>query len=249
MKQKKGQTNLSGALSGFLVLAILAAFLLPWRNVNWGKMQYTPAEVVTVAGEAKSQEANSTAVFSAGVDAVNNDKDAAVKEVNDTIKTVIESMKKFGIAAEDIKTQNMSIYQNEESFWEDGVQRTRKGQWRVNNSIEIKLRDMSKASELTDLLTSSGANNVWGPNFQLEDTSEQETALFEAAMENAKVKAEAAASAAGRKLGKVLSVTEGVSGSIIGPMYRATDGMGGGAALEPGTSTVSKSLTVTFELN
>lgn len=248
MKQQIGQTNLASALSGFLVLAILAAFLLPWRNVNWGRMQYTPSEVVVVSGVAKSQQANQTAVFSAGVDAVNNDKDAAVKEVNEKIAAVIESMKKFGIAEKDIKTQNMSIYQNEESFWEDGVQRTRKGQWRVNNSIEIKLRDMSKASELTSLLTSSGANNVWGPNFALEDTSEEETALFDAAMENAKVKAEAAAKAAGRELGKVLSVTEGGGSSMTEPFYRAADGMGGGAPLEPGSSTVSKSLTVTFEL-
>ncbi len=67
-------------------------------------------------------------------------------------------------------------------------------------------------------------------------------------MTDAKEKAEIIAKASGRKLGKVLTVTEGSAGSNLLPMYAAKEGMGGGASVEPGTSTVSKSMTVTFEL-
>jgi len=72
--------------------------------------------------------------------------------------------------------------------------------------------------------------------------------LFDEAMKNAKEKAEAVAKSSGRKLGKVLSVTEGGTSNAYPVMYAAKDSMGGGASVEPGSSTVSKSVTVVFEL-
>jgi uncharacterized protein YggE len=107
---------------------------------------------------------------------------------------------------------------------------------------------VSKTQELVDLLNKSGANNVYGPNFRIEETNEAEKGLVDSAMTDAKEKAEIIAKSAGRKLGKVMNVSEG-SGGVSYPMYSAkADGLGGGAAAEPGTSTISKILTVTFEL-
>lgn len=228
---------------------IIAAFVLPWNRINWGKFSWQPAETVTVTGEARSIEKNQIASFTAGVEAVKDNKDEAVKEVNGKVEALIKAAKDFGIKAEDITTQNLSIYQSEEMYWDNGVQKSRKGQWRVNNSIEITLREVDKASGLADVLTSSGANNVWGPNFRMDDTNAAETALFDEAMKNAKEKAEAVAKASGRSLGKVLSVNEGSGTSNIFPLYAAKDGMGGGGApVEPGSGTVSKSVTVVYEM-
>jgi uncharacterized protein YggE len=74
---------------------------------------------------------------------------------------------------------------------------------------------------------------------------------MEAAIADAKVKAEAMAKASGATLGRVISVSEGMtSGGIIYPMAMK-DGMGGGgggASLESGTSTVAKSVTVVWEI-
>lgn len=232
------------------IVGAIIIVLLVWfgaRRINWGKITWVPAEMITVVGEAKSQEKNQIASFTAGINTVNDKKEVAVKEVNDKVAAIIEAVKKFGVSVDDIKTQNMSIYQSEESYWDNGVQKTRKGQWRVDNSIEITLREVDQAAKLADLLTSSGANNVWGPNLRLDDTSQAEKELFDGAMKDALEKAEIIARAAGRKLGKVISVTEGTGVSNF-PMYKAEGGMGGGAAIEPGSSTVSKSLTVVFEI-
>lgn len=233
-----------------LVILFLALFFLPLRKIEWGKIRWQEPETITVVGEAKSIQKNQIASFSAGVDSVQSDKDKAITEVNTKVEELIKAIKTFGINEQDIKTQNLSIYQQEESYYENGAQRTRKGQWRVNNTVEIKLREIDKASELTTLLTSSGATQVYGPNFTFEDTSNAEKDLFEAAMKDAVQKAEMLAKASGRKIGKVVNIVEGGNYSNS-PIYGAKvmDGLGGGGApIEVGSGTVSQSLTVVFEL-
>jgi hypothetical protein len=232
---------------GILILVIIAAFVLPWRNINWGKLSFQ-GETVVVTGESKTKQKNEVASFSAGVNVIKEKKEEAVDEVNKKINELITSVKDFGIPDEDIKTQSMSIYQQQEQprYLSSGDP-NKVDEWVVNNTIEITLRDVSKTQELVDLLNKSGANNVYGPNFRIEETSDTEKGLVDSAIADAREKAEIIAKAAGRKLGKVVNVSEGGSG-ISYPMYSKADGLGGGAAVEPGTSTISKTLTVTFEL-
>ncbi len=233
----------------WIVFVVLLLVFLP--KINWGKVSLIPAETVTVNGEAKNQQKNELATFTAGVEAVNASKEEAVKEVNDKIAELTKAIKDFGIAEADIKTQNMSVYQQEESYWDGGVQKSRKGLWRVNNSMEVVLRDISKANDFADLLNRSAANNVYGPNFAMSDVNNAEKTLYDEAVKDAREKAEAIAKYSGRRIGKVLSVNE-VSGGQVMPMYNlrtaADIGGAGGAGVEPGSSTVYKSLTVVFEL-
>lgn len=234
-----------------VIFLMLGAYFIPWRNVSWGSIVLRPAERVTVTGEAKTEQKTQIATYTAGVGSVNINKDVAVKEVNDTIAEIVTSVEKFGVAKEDIKTQNLSIYQDQESYWdaEGQTQRNRAGQWRVNNTIEIKLRDITRAGEFADLLASGGATNVWGPNFSLDDTKETEMGLLHNAVEDARKKAEALALASGKKLGEIIDVSEGSISTGVYPFERlAADGYGGGAVVEPGTQIVSKTVTVSFEL-
>lgn len=233
---------------GTLVLVLILVWVVPWNRVNWGKITWQPSEIITVTGEAKSQEKNQIASYTAGVESVNDNKEEAVKEVNTKIEALIKALKEFGIKDADIKTQNMSIYQDEQSYYDNGVSKSRKGQWRVNNSVTITLREIDKANALTDLVTKSGANNVWGPNFSMDDTNKIEKSLYDMAIKDAREKAESIAKASGRTLGKVLSVTDGGASSNY-PMYALKDGAGGGGAVtEPGSTTVYKNMTVVFEL-
>ncbi len=235
---------------GLGLLVVITIFKSPFSRVNWGRMSMVPVETVSVTGRAKSQNKTQIAQYSAGVSATKDKKDEAVKEVNTKVSELIEAVKKFGIKAEDIKTQSLSIYQQQENYWEDGKQKMRPGQWTVNNSVEIKLREVEQASKLADLLAASGANNVYGPSFQFDDVSQIEKTLFDGAMKDAVDKAEIVARASGRKLGKVISVSEN-GGLIYGYSGTKMEGVGlggGGAPVEPGSETVSKSLGVVFEL-
>ena len=234
-------------ISTAVVLAIL--FFFPWKMITWGKIVMSPERMVTVTGYAESKEKNQIANYSAGVNAVKDSKDEAVKEVNDKIAAISQAVKDFGVDAMDIQTQSMSVYQRQDTIYENGVQKSKPGQWDVNNTISVTLRDVARAALLADLLTKSGATNVYGPNFQLDTSKKATDALVADAIADARVKAEAMALASGTSLDKVISVTEGGSSNVIYPMY-AMDGRGGGggASVEPGSTSVSKTVTVVWSL-
>lgn len=231
----------------FAAVLLVGSLILPWNMVRWGKIAIEQVPSITVTGTAKTEEKNQLANFSAGVQATNDDRDIAVTEVNKKIQTIIDTLKASGINAADIKTQNLNIYQQQETYYEEGRQKSRPGQWNVNNTIDIKLRAADRAGQLADLLTKSGANNIYGPNFTLDDTSEAETGLLDKALADAKKKAGVIARASGKKLGGIISVSES---SPSFPIYSfgGKGAGGGGAPTEPGTGTIQKSITVTFEL-
>lgn len=235
--------QLSSLLSSFLLVAMLLAgiYLIPWSNVNWGSIEMIPGSTVTVTGQAKSSQSNEVASFTAGVSAINQDKQAAMAEVNQKTEEIISEVKQFGIPEEDIQTQNLSVYQPQEDY--NGGEAK---DWQVNNTISIKLKEVDRTSALTEILTQTGATNIHGPNFRIEDTSQKENDLLSSAIDNAREKAELIAQASNKKLGKVITVNEG--GSSI-PGYGVMSELGGrGAPVEPGTSTVSKNVSVVFEL-
>ncbi|KKT53808.1 MAG: outer membrane protein [Candidatus Collierbacteria bacterium GW2011_GWB2_45_17] len=209
----------------------------------------SPERTVTVTGYAESKEKNQIANYSAGVNAVKDSKDEAVKEVNDKIKAITEAVKDFGVDPSDIQTQSMSVYQRQESYYDNGVQKSKPGQWDVNNTITVTLRNVNRASAMADLLTKSGATNVYGPNFQLDTSKKAEDSLMTEAIADAKIKAEAMAVASGTGLDKVISVSEGSAGGVSYPLY-AMDGRGGGGgvAVEPGSTKISKTVTVVWSL-
>jgi uncharacterized protein YggE len=230
-------------------LILAALFLLPWRMVNWGAIEWAPPSTVTVTGEANSDQPNQIASYTAGVNEISDNKDQAIATVNTKIQAIINAAKGFGIPEADIKTQNINVYQMQEQYYaEGGSQKQRPGQWQVNNTIEVKLREVERAGDLANVLTQAGANQLYGPNFQLDDTREAQAELLVEAIDDARSKAEKIAAGSGRTLGKVISVSEGGAPGIIVPYARMEAGGGGGVPTQPGTGTVYSSVTVIFEL-
>ena len=248
MNPKSFTASLIAMILVGLFFVVGASFLLPWKLVSWGKIGIQPISSVTVVGEAKSQQKTQSAMFSAGVNAYGDDKQAAVNDVNRKVEAIIEAVKAFGIKAEDIKTQSLNIYQNQEQYYEDGRQKTRPGQWNVSNTIEVKLLDVDRASSLASVFTKSGATNVNGPNFSFDDTTGAANELFDQALKNASEKAQIVANSSGRTLGKVVSVVEGYAPAQTFYRTEGGGGGGGGGGIEAGSGTVNKTVTVTYEL-
>lgn len=240
-------------LSFFIVVVIFVAiFVTPWSNINWGKIEFLPGSTITISGQADKEERSQIARFSVGVMANGDTKEAVTNEVNEKVTKIIQAVKNFGIPDEDIKTENISVYESPqvEILIYPPVPRE-SAPWAANNTISVILRDVDRASALADLLNASEANQVNGPTFSLDDTSQAEAELLKEAIEDARKKAEIIAEASGRRLGKIITVTEG--GSAMPILYRGLEAAvdSGGVVptpVEPGTETVYKAVTVVFEL-
>src|SRR3989344_6135463 len=226
------------------VLIVVGVFslLFPWKWINWGTISTQQDNVIVVTGYADQSSVNQQATFSVGVTQNNADKQKAVEMVNTEIASIIIKVKEFGIADEDIKTQSMSIYQNQEGYTDEtGAYKTRSGDWNASNTLDIKYTFENKddVTNLTNLLATTGATNVWGPNFSVDNdkSMEAQKALLGAAIKDAREKASIIAQSSGRRLGKVVSVNESSMGGSYAPvMYDRAMGAGGGGYVEPGTS-------------
>lgn len=228
-----------------IVVAIITA--VPFLRPHWGTISWAQQESVTVVGQAQSREQNELAMFSVTVTESNVDKDQAVSQVNQEVTSILAQLESFGIPKEDIKTQSVSIYRIDEGMYIDRPTPV-ETQWQASNSIEVYVRDLDRISDFTALLARTNASNVYGPQLMLDPTNRAQDALMELAMQDAQKKAEALAAASGRSLGKVLNIIEGSGYGDYAPMYAMERGGAGGFPIEPGVSSVSKSLTVTFSL-
>ncbi|CAN5289193.1 SIMPL domain-containing protein [soil metagenome] len=249
--------NIFFALGTILVLVVTVS-ILPVDKINWGRISILPAATITVTGSAEGTQTNQMATFNATVSSTNSDKATAVNKTNTSMTALIASLKNFGIADADIKTESVNVYQmpvavpqTQTMMYPVPPQGTSNGDWQATNSITITLRDVSKASDLTDLLNKSGASNVYGPNLTVDPNSNNDSALLSKAVADAKAKAESIAKAGGQTLGKMINVQESGS-SYPMPMYAVTGMMKDSATLsapvQPGTTNLSKSVTVVFEL-
>lgn len=254
MRSKMEEKNKGSLINGLIILGVFLGGLLlfPWRLVDWGKIRMAEEEIVTVSGYASGVVENNLASFTASVEAFGDDKEKVTEEVNKGMSSLVEKIKEFGIEDKDIQTQRVSVYQRDEVLREDSgwTGRVREGQWQASNSVEITLRKVERASELATLLSEAGAVNVYGPRLRVDSDGrkEAENSLMKEAVENAREKAKMMADAAGKKLGGVVQIVEsGVSNSVF-EMSAKLPAAGGGVPIETGSSEVSKSVTVVFEL-
>ena len=210
----------------FLLAALVGSWFTPWSQ---------PRAMITVTGEAKQAVANQIANFNVSVTQTNKDKQVAVEAVNQEMDKIIKTVKELGIEAKDITTQNVSVFEI-------------KKQWQARNSLEIILRNIDQAQALADLLQGFPLAQVSGPGFSVDDTNAADADLLTEAVADAREKAAKVAAASGRKLGKVITVSE--TGSY--PIYRGLEAASSRDAvstpIEPGSSQMSQIVTVVFEL-
>lgn len=234
---------------------LVLGLVLGLSIVIGAKIMATPPQPaqISVTGEAKVDSLPQIATFNATVSEFNADKDIAMNTVNTKMTALVTAIKEFGIDEADITTQQVSVYETgggpEIMIYPPQPGQIQPG-WQASNSIEVTLRDIDRASELTDLMQSSGATNVYGPNFALDDTTDIDQQLLEEAIADAREKGEITARAAGRRLGKVINVSEF---DTVMPYYAEARALGGAdksmpAPIEPGTQTTTKQVSVLFEL-
>lgn len=235
--------------AAFVALAIVAAGVLGAVGFRPASAQAVPdapsmRRSITVIGNGISRAAPDTATVQVGVQTQATTAQEALAQNSANMQALVDKLKASGIPANDIQTSNFSI-----SPTYDSEGRTVTG-YQVNNTVGVKIRDVSKASELLDKVVEAGANNIYGMTFGFDDPTALQTTARNSAITDARQRAEAMAQTSGAALGEVLTITENVGGPSM-PMPAA-----GGAAydrasappIEAGEQVVQAQVQVTFEL-
>ncbi|MGN7457835.1 SIMPL domain-containing protein [Paenibacillus pasadenensis] len=206
---------------------------------------------IAVQGVGKLSVAPDIAYVTAGVNVTAKTAKEAQAGAAKRYDAVVKMLKgTYSLADKDLKTTSYYVQPQYRYTEKEGQVLTG---YTATHELSISWRSIDKTGELLDSLGSAGANQISGVSFGTEKTDAYTNDALKKALDNARVKAEALAAAAGRSLGPVVNITE--NGAQAVPVYREMAQMKAMAAsdsastsVEPGQVDVQGQLTVVYQL-
>jgi hypothetical protein len=204
---------------------------------------------LTVGGTGLVRLSPDTASINLGVATQDTDVAQAVAASNLAAEAIIEAVKALGVAPEDVRTTYFNV--SPQPMFDQNGQPTGQTNYWVNNSLVVTLRQVDQLGTVLQAAVDAGANSINGITFDLSDKSQAEEQARQAAIADARQRAERLASAAGATLGEIVSIhTGGYSYGAINYVEAASAGSAGGGTvpIAPGTFDVRIDVSLAYTL-
>ena len=205
--------------------------------------------LLSVSAQAEAKRVPDVAGISAGVVTQATDANAAMRTNADQMDKVMAAIRAAGIAERDIQTSGISV--NPRYNYRDNQAPTING-YEASNTVNVKVRDIGKLGKVLDALVASGANQVNGPHFEIDQPDAVYDEARQAALAKAQARAQLYAKALDLRVRRIVSISEGGGFRQPAPMMRAmamdASFAGKETAVSPGETTLSVNLDVVFEL-
>lgn len=201
---------------------------------------------IAVTGSATVQSEPDMVTLSLGVEETKGDVAAAQALVNEKLAAVVEALKNAGIDEKDVQTGYYSIYNNYNYDDPSDIQ------YVASCSLNVIVRDLSKAGEMIDVAVAAGANQVGGVTFGVSDLTALQDKALEMAVADGIRRAGVMAKAAGVTLPALPESVEENSSYYDGGSARAYTmdaAAGASTSLMGGMVSVTSSVTVTYDVN
>jgi uncharacterized protein YggE len=157
-----------------------------------GTIKATPDQArVTIGAESRSK----------------NSKDAQQRNA-ELMTAVQQKIAALGIPKDAIRTTAIDL--QPEFDYNNGKQ-TARG-YVARNTIEVRVDDFAKLSDVIDAVVSSGATNIHGLSFDVKQREQLESAALQAAVKDGLAKAQAVAAGAQRAVDRILRIEEEFTG-------------------------------------
>lgn len=223
-----------------LVLAVIAALASPVAAQS-DKV----ANLINVTGDGEVTVTPDLAVLNAGVTTTaKTSRDAS--QGNARIMTeVMQALKALGIAEKDIQTSRLSLT----PIFEGNVKvsERRITGFQASNKVNIEIRDLNRISDVVDRVVAAGANDISGIRFTVTSPSKPLDQAREAAIADARRKAELYARAAGVKLGMPVSISE-QGAAMPRPVIMMRSAAEASTPVSIGDEVLRVSVSVSYEL-
>lgn len=239
------------ALPPLLLAVALLAFAAPMLPVAAQDNSYTVAAdstLLSVSAQAEARRVPDVAAISAGVVTQATDANAAMRANAGQMAKVMAAIKAAGIAERDIQTSGINV--NPQYRYIENQPPAITG-YQASNTVNLKVRDIAKLGKVLDALVASGANQVNGPSFEIDQPEAAYDEARRGALEKAQARAAMYAKALGMRVRRIVSISEG--GGFRPPVPMPMMAMARGKAeadttVSPGETTLAANLDVVFEL-
>lgn len=232
----------------FHVILMLIAMVLLVTGVHAAE---NSDRVIITSGSSEVKVTPDRAQVTVSVQTENADVKVAQSENADRMDAVIKAIKAVGIADADIRTSGYSIY----PVYDDtsSIFGRKVKTYRVTNSVQVTIRDVTKTGEVIDAAVAAGANQVDSIMFMVSEELEQSlrNEVLGKAVRKARADADIVAAAAGVTITGVKEINVG---SYYPPVYyenARSAGMDAKVAsaptpVEPGQVTISAQISATY---
>jgi uncharacterized protein YggE len=237
-----------GRLGKVFPLALAAALLLSACAGAAGGSGGTPERSISVTGTGMARLNPDVVIVTLGVQTQGTDIAEAVRENNRRADQVRAAIREAGVAEADVQTANYSVW-TQPRYDEFGSVTGELTYW-VDNTLQVKLRQLDQLGNLLQTALSRGANSVQGVVYSVEDpTAALDTARVQA-LQDAHSQAAQMAADAGVVLGDAIAIGEpGIStGAVMQAPAVGKGGGGGGVPTSPGTLEYDVQITVTYAI-
>jgi uncharacterized protein YggE len=203
--------------------------------------------MITVTGTGTVEAVPDIATLSIGVTSQGDTAAAALSANSAQLEAVMARLTATGIEARDMQTSNLSLNPN----WtgndgSSGSAPTIAG-FVASNILTIRVRQIDGLGAVLDAVVADGANTLNGLSFGLADPDPVLDEARKEAVADARARAELLAAAAGVKLGRVISISDGSMPSGPMPMFRA-DAAAMAVPVAGGELGLSASVTIFYEI-
>jgi hypothetical protein len=182
---------------------------------------------LSVNGQGQVTLVPDIAYINIGVRTEAKDVSTALSGNTELAEAISAELKSLGVEEKDIQTTAFNVYPMQQYDERGQISGTT---YVVENTVNITVRDLAKLGKLLDATVKAGANNIYGISFDVEDKSAAIEQARELAIQDAREKAEAIATASGVKLGELQSVSV-YNSSGVTPYYDAKVGLGGAESI------------------
>ncbi|MDM7933454.1 SIMPL domain-containing protein [Tabrizicola sp.] len=174
--------------------------------------------MITVTGTGAVEAAPDIATLTIGVTTQGDTAADALGANTVALEAVMARLTSAGIEPRDIQTSNLSLNPNWTGY--ENNKPTISG-YVANNMLTIRVRQLDGLGTVLDAAVADGANTLNGLSFGLADPDPVLNEARREAVADARARAELLASAAGVKLGRIISISEAGFASDPVPMFRA----------------------------
>lgn len=220
----------------FLILAITTTTMMA---------QNRPIPTVDVSGEGIVHVVPDEVTINIRVENTGENTKTLKKQNDATISEVLKFLKQMNIADKDVRTEYMNLTKNYDY-------NSKTYTFAANQSLSIKLRDLSKYEQVVNGLLDTGINRIDGVDFSSSNRQALESQARKKAVANAQMKAKEYASALNQTIGKAISISEFRESSGPQPMYKSmamdSSGGSGGQTIAPGEMEIRTTVNISFLL-
>jgi uncharacterized protein len=207
---------------------------------------------VTVSAYAETRRAPDIAVLSAGVVSLAPDANTAIRRNSEQMSRVASALQAAGIAGKDVQTSGVGLNPD----YQHAANRSPsiRGYY-ASNTVNVIVRDIGGLGRILDALVATGANQINGPSFDIEDKDAALDEVRTQALAKARARAEGYAKRLGLRIVRVVSIDETAGRSGTRPAYgfataaAQADAGGAGAPIAPGENVLGLGLDVVYELS